>query len=80
MRNPLTIADSALLILCGFHLGLRIPIAFVIVRHRNFTIHTNIIFCLWNPQTVPDSANFVANAAKLIADPAKSHAFGAILS
>ena len=43
-------------------------------------LNTYIIVCLWIPQTVPDSVNFVADSTIFVADSAKLLVFGAILS
>ena len=59
--------------MCGFCLQLQI------LRQLSFSklIH---YFCLWIPQTIPDSTNFALESTNFVVDSARFPAFGAILS
>ena len=65
LRNPLTV--------CGFHLPFADYTYSCGFLDSFNLLNAYIIICLWIPQTVPESANFVADSAKL-------PVFGAFLS
>ena len=75
--------DSANLF--GFHLqfadsAYNFWISFTVADSTTAKIYVTHIICLWIPQTVPSSANFVANFTNFVADSKKLPIFGAILS